>query len=89
MFRFTIRDLLLVTVLAALAVGWTLDHVVQRIKINSLTESVRKVYVVTREERAEASRIMAPMRRLEYLEEENQALRSELKLIKKAYLGQE
>ena len=46
-FRFSIRDLLLVTAIVALAVGWWLDHRFQVERFESLRPSEIVVYPVT------------------------------------------
>jgi hypothetical protein len=37
--KFSIRDLLLVTVIVALAIGWCLDHWLQRLEVQRAQES--------------------------------------------------
>jgi hypothetical protein len=41
MFRFTIRDVLWLTVVAALAVGWYLEHRRQQARIDTLDQEVQ------------------------------------------------
>ena len=43
MFRFTIRDVLWLTVVVALAVGWWLEHRYQKAQLHTLDKEVRRL----------------------------------------------